>query len=185
MAAVPPPHFLDRFLFQLADLMPAQTFLAHGNNLRALLALILVGLACGAVGSLVVGGRMAFFSDALAHVSFASVSIGFVVFTALLASWRPADEFWDWVTPIMLAFGMLVGYGIAAVRERTGPGLRHRHRRLLRLLARAGRHAAQRSCRAGGCSAWRTSSSATRCWCGPRTSSGSLVQIVAVAVVLA
>jgi len=78
----------------------------------------LVALACGAVGSLVVGARMAFFSDALAHVSFASVSIGFVMFTVLMAD-RPG-KFWDFVTPVMIGFGMLVGYGIAAVRQRTG-----------------------------------------------------------------
>src|SRR5206468_718636 len=83
-------------------------------------ALVLVSLSCGAVGALVVGGRMAFFSDALAHCAFASVSVGFVLFTLLIVHFRPADEFWDWVTPIMLAFGMMVGYGIAYVRERTG-----------------------------------------------------------------
>jgi zinc transport system permease protein len=120
LATIPDQHPLDNFLFWLADRMPADTFVSHGHNLRALLALVLVGLACGAVGSLVVGGRMAFFSDALAHVSFASVSIGFVLFTGLLASWRPADEFWDWVTPVMLLFAVLTGAGIAAVRERTG-----------------------------------------------------------------
>src|SRR5262249_39763551 len=47
------------------------------------------------------------------------VSIGFVMFTVLLAD-RPAGEFWDFVTPVMIGFGMLVGYGIASVRQRTG-----------------------------------------------------------------
>jgi zinc transport system permease protein len=114
-------HWLDDLLFWLAGQAPPQTFFAYGNNLRALLALLLVSLACGAVGSLVVGGRMAFFSDALAHCSFASVSIGFVVFTYVIMAYfnRRPEEFWDWVTPVMLIFGMLVGYGIAAVRERT------------------------------------------------------------------
>src|SRR4051812_46230257 len=119
LANVEPPHWLDRLLFWLAAQAPAGTFFGNGNALRAFVALVLVGLACGAVGSLVVGARMAFFSDALAHVSFASVSIGFVMFTFLLAD-RPAGEFWDFVTPVMIGFGMLVGYGIAAVRQRTG-----------------------------------------------------------------
>src|SRR3954452_20948671 len=113
------PHWLDRLLFWIAGLAPAGTQFGDVNSLRAFVALLLACLACGAVGSLVVGGRMAFFSDALAHGSFASVSIGFVVFTTLLAD-RADEEFWDWVTPIMVGFSMLVGYGIAAVRFRTG-----------------------------------------------------------------
>jgi zinc transport system permease protein len=112
-------HWLDDALFWLASRAPANSFFAHENNLSAMIALLLVSLACGAVGSLVVGGRMAFFSDALAHSSFAGVSIGFVMFTAFLASRVDASEFWDWVTPVMLGFGMLIGYGIAAVRQRT------------------------------------------------------------------
>jgi zinc transport system permease protein len=113
------PHWLDRVIFWLASHAPPNTFFGNGNALRAFVALVLVALACGAVGSLVVGGRMAFFSDALAHVSFASVSIGFVMFTVLMVG-QPASKFWDFVTPVMIGFGMLVGYGIAAVRQRTG-----------------------------------------------------------------
>lgn len=118
--ALPPPHWLDPLLDLIQSLAPADHFLRAPGSLHALLALILVSLSCGAVGSLVVGGRMAFFSDALAHSAFAGVSIGFVVFTALIIHRVPGAVFWDWVTPIMLAFGMLVGYGIAYVRERTG-----------------------------------------------------------------
>jgi zinc transport system permease protein len=117
--AAAPDHWLDELLLGLSRQFPPNTFFAYSWNLKALLALVLVSLACGAVGALVVAGRMAFFSDALAHCSFASVSIGFVLFTTLLVS-RPSKEFWDWVTPIMVVFGMLTGYGIAAVRERTG-----------------------------------------------------------------
>ena len=120
LAAETPTHWLDNFLHALSRLAPASSFFSYSFNLRALLALLLVSLACGAVGSLVVGGRMAFFSDALAHCSFASVSIGFVLFTTLLAGSHSSAEFWDWVTPLMVGFGMLTGYGIAAVRERTG-----------------------------------------------------------------
>jgi zinc transport system permease protein len=113
-------HWLDALLWRLADAAPGGGFFSYGFNLRAMVALVLVSLCCGSVGSLVVGGRMAFFSDALAHCAFAGVSIGFVVFSTLISLWRPSTEFWDWVTPIMLGFGMLIGYLIAYVRERTG-----------------------------------------------------------------
>lgn len=113
------PHWLDGVLNALARTAPDGSFFSYGFNLRALLALVLVSLCCGAVGSLIVGGRMAFFSDALAHCAFAGVSIGFMLFTTFLSN-RPAEEFWDWVTPVMLVFGLLVGFGIVVVRERTG-----------------------------------------------------------------
>jgi zinc transport system permease protein len=89
-------------------------------NRQATLALVLVSLCCGMVGSLVVGSRMAFFSDALAHCAFAGVSVGFLLFKFLIERFTPGADFWEWVTPIMVAFGMLVGYGIASVRQRTG-----------------------------------------------------------------
>lgn len=113
-------HWLDDVLAAVAGLAPAGSFFSYPYILRALLALILVSISCGAVGSLVVGRRMAFFSDALAHTAFAGVSIGFVFFSAFLATIRPAEEFWDWVLPVMLVFGVLVGFGIAAVSEKTG-----------------------------------------------------------------
>jgi zinc transport system permease protein len=117
---LPPNHWLDDLLIALARHMPPGSFFAEHYNLRSLLVLVLVSLACGAVGSLVVGGRMAFFSDALAHCAFASISIGFVMCTALLPGIQTDTEFWHWVTPVMLGFGMLTGFGIAYVRERTG-----------------------------------------------------------------
>jgi zinc transport system permease protein len=111
--------WLDNLLHLVTNNARDGSFFAYSYTLRALLALILVSLSCGAVGSLVVGGRMAFFSDALAHCAFASVSIGFVMFTTLMPR-GGADEFWNWVTPVMLSFGVLIGYSIASVRERTG-----------------------------------------------------------------
>ena len=115
-------HWLETLLNATADRAPAGGFFSFTFNLRALLALILVSVSCGAVGSLVVGGRMAFFSDALAHCAFASVSVGFVFFTLVVLrfGWSAEAQFWDWVTPVMLGLGMLVGYGIAYVRQRTG-----------------------------------------------------------------
>jgi zinc transport system permease protein len=115
--AEPLAHGIEAF----CRLWPEGTFLSYTFNVYALLALVLVGLSCGAVGSLVVGSRMAFFSDALAHCAFAGVSIGFIVFAALHRYLLvPREQFHEFVTPIMVAFGILVGYGIAAVRLRTG-----------------------------------------------------------------
>jgi zinc transport system permease protein len=85
-----------------------------------MLALALVSLTCGAVGSMVVGSRMAFFSDALAHCAFAGVSLGYVIFELFILGARPKEEFWEWVTPIMVVFGIAVGAGIAYVRGQTG-----------------------------------------------------------------
>jgi zinc transport system permease protein len=99
---------------------PPDSFFAQSYNVRALLALVLVAICCGSVGSVVVGSRMAFFSDALAHCAFAGVSIGFILFDLLLSRWRPASEFWQWVTPVMLIFGVLIGFGIVWVRQHTG-----------------------------------------------------------------
>jgi zinc transport system permease protein len=118
-----PEHWLEHLLRLVADRAPPDGFFSFTFNLRALLALVLISVSCGAVGSLVVGGRMAFFSDALAHCAFASVSVGFVLFTTVVMQLRPSTqptEFWDWVTPLMLGFGMLIGFLIAYVRQRTG-----------------------------------------------------------------
>ena len=92
------------------------SFLDSAPNILGLIAVILVSLVCGAVGSLVVGNRMAFFSDALAHTAFAGIALGFL--TAILAG-AVGRDFFDWATPIMVVFGILVGLGIAYVQERT------------------------------------------------------------------
>ncbi len=119
-----PSAWLDRCIDSFAALAPANSFFAWDFNIRSLLAVILVSLCCGAIGSLVVGGRMAFFSDALAHCSFAGISIGFLVFLLLgsLLGQAARDEksFWNWVTIIMAGFGILAGCGIVWVRTRTG-----------------------------------------------------------------
>jgi zinc transport system permease protein len=105
-------HFTSRF--------EPGSFFWYDFNVLATLALVLVSLCCGMVGSLVVGSRLAFFSDALAHCSFAGVSIGFLIFEGIVNRIVPGADFWQWVTPIMVAFGMLVGYGIASVRQHSG-----------------------------------------------------------------
>lgn len=111
--------FLENTIEKIAQQFPARSFFSYPFNIQATMAILLVSLCCGMIGSLVVGSRMAFFSDALAHCSFAGVSIGFLFFEGLVASYRPSGEFWQWVTPIMIGFGMLVGYGIATVRAKT------------------------------------------------------------------
>jgi zinc transport system permease protein len=113
-------HWLDDLIDRAAALAPEGSFFGSYFALRTLLALVLVSICCGAVGSVVVGSRMAFFSDALAHSAFAGVAIGYVLFSLLLAGIRPETEFWDWVLLIMLLFGGLVGLGIAALEEKTG-----------------------------------------------------------------
>jgi zinc transport system permease protein len=99
------------------DRMPPDTFFNHPFYLRGLLAIILVSLICGSVGALVVGNRMAFFSDALAHCAFAGVALGFLF--ALARGARSSADFAGMILPVMVAFGMLVGVGIAWVREKT------------------------------------------------------------------
>lgn len=112
--------WIEQTITSITQLAPPGTFFNYSFNIHALLALVLVSLCCGAVGSLVVGSRMAFFSDALAHCAFAGVSVGFCVFELLLHGNRSESEFWEWVTPIMAGFGILVGLGIASVRSQTG-----------------------------------------------------------------
>jgi zinc transport system permease protein len=114
----PPSEWLDKLVEECIRLTPPGTFFHYSFNINALLALILVSLCCGAVGSLVVGGRLAFFSDALAHCSFAGISIGFLLF--LLTGSRSEKEFWDSTTFVMVVFGILAGCGIVWVRTRTG-----------------------------------------------------------------
>src|SRR4051812_43490754 len=102
-------------LQRTADALPAGFWLADYSVLKGLLAVMLVGLICGAVGSLVVGNRMAFFSDALAHCAFAGVALGILV---ALATGGSAGE--GWLVPtIMVVFGAAVGLLIAFVRART------------------------------------------------------------------
>ena len=113
-------YWLDRLIYTFNNNFSDSSFFSSPMQVRALIALVLVSTCSGAVGSLVVGGRLAFFSDALAHCAFAGVSLGFLLFETLLAHYRPAGEFWSWVTPVMIVFGMSVGAGIAFVRTRSG-----------------------------------------------------------------
>jgi zinc transport system permease protein len=109
--------WLQDLIGRLSSLAPEGTLYSLTFNVKGLLAILLVSLICGAVGSLVVGNRMAFFSDALAHCAFAGVGLG--VLLALLSGASEEKEFYGWVMPIMIGFGFLVGLGIAFVREKT------------------------------------------------------------------
>ncbi len=85
---------------------------------RASLAVLLVSLVCGMVGALVVGNRMAFFSNAMSHCAFAGVALGLL--TAILFGAAEDQGLIDWLVPlVMVLFAVLVGAGIAFVRERT------------------------------------------------------------------
>jgi zinc transport system permease protein len=91
----------------------------HGYDVGAFLSVVLVSSICGLVGALVVGNRMAFFSDAMAHCAFAGISLGLII--ALAMGFTPQSDELQWILPLVMAsFGALVGVGIAFVRENTG-----------------------------------------------------------------
>src|SRR5687768_2283214 len=109
--------WLDQGIEAFTQLFPPLTFFNLAFNVRGMLAVLLVSVVCGAVGSLVVGNRMAFFSDALAHSAFAGVGLGLLLGFLTGAE---GSTFLPWLTAIMIAWGVLVGLAIALVRERTG-----------------------------------------------------------------
>jgi zinc transport system permease protein len=84
---------------------------------KSILALVVVCLLCGLVGALVVGNRMAFFSDAMAHCAFAGVALGYL--SVLMVDGDKTTA--SWLVPLlMVAFGVAVGIGMIVVRDRTG-----------------------------------------------------------------
>jgi zinc transport system permease protein len=110
--------WLNNLIEFINGLAPAGTFLAFVFNVRGMIAVILVSLICGAVGSLVVAKRMAFFSDALAHCAFAGVALGLLM--GFFTGAETETAFNLWITLTMVAFGIGVGLAIAVVRETTG-----------------------------------------------------------------
>src|SRR5688572_26016482 len=97
-----PIELVERLTLFIADSAPEHTFLSFEYNVRALFAVILVSLTCGAIGALVVGNRMAFFSDALAHCAFAGFAVAFLLFVAFGLQ---QEMFRDWVMLIMVLVG--------------------------------------------------------------------------------
>jgi zinc transport system permease protein len=109
-------NWLDSSIRVLCECFPADTLLSYDFNMTALLALVLTSIMCGAIGSLVVANRMAFFSDALAHTAFAGVAIG--ILSAIVLE-LPREEHVQGITTVMIVFGILTGLGIVFVREQT------------------------------------------------------------------
>jgi zinc transport system permease protein len=111
--------WIDQLIKAIVALAPEETFFSYETFVKGFLAVILVCLVCGAVGSLVVGNRMAFFSDALVHCAYAGVALGLIV--GLVEKLENDDLFLrTWLPTIMVSFGSLVGVAIAYVREKTG-----------------------------------------------------------------
>jgi zinc transport system permease protein len=113
-----PTEWLDQIMTAFSRQFPQGHILSYLFMIKALLAVILVSLICGGVGSLVVGNRMAFFSDALAHTAFAGVGLALLIGVLMDA---PKAFFHNYsITVIMSAFGIFIGLCIAFVREQTG-----------------------------------------------------------------
>jgi zinc transport system permease protein len=92
------------------------------SDIKAMLAIVLVSLVCGLVSPLVVGSRMAFFSDAMAHTAIAGAALGVLVIVLAInpGNTLAADEY-QWVVSLaMVGFGAAVGAGIAYFREKSG-----------------------------------------------------------------
>ncbi len=109
--------WLDAHLIALADLLGTDTLV-----LNPLLAVVLVSLTCGLVGSTVVSSRMAFFSDAMAHTAFAGVATAVltIIILADVRSTKEADAYLWLIQPVMVGVGVAVGAAIVFVRERSG-----------------------------------------------------------------
>lgn len=107
-------HALDWLIIQISDFLSTDTFVVRGT-----IAVILVSLICGSVGSQVIGSRMAFFSDALAHCAFAGVALA-ILSIAFVSGGQRDDDALSWVIPLaMVAFGAIMGISITFVREKT------------------------------------------------------------------
>src|SRR5262249_32845777 len=113
--------YIEAFVEWFCGLMTPGTYLSEGYIVMPFLAILLVSLICGSVGSLVIGNRMSFFSDALAHCAFAGVALGILLRlwggTPVTALDDPASR--QFITLVMIGFGIVVGVFIAFVREKT------------------------------------------------------------------
>jgi zinc transport system permease protein len=94
-------------------------------TVKSVLTILLVCGLCGMVGSQVVGNRMAFFSDTMAHAAFAGVALGYLTLIGLgvarqLRPGEPNPEADLLILLVMVLFGGGVGAAIVSIREQTG-----------------------------------------------------------------
>ncbi len=111
-----PDVWMSDLIRVIADSLDTYVFVV-----KSVITLLVMCLICGMVGSLVVGNRMAFFSDAMAHCAFAGVALGYV--SVLLTGGDAAERKVSaaWIVPmVMVAFGVTVGVLMIYVRDRTG-----------------------------------------------------------------
>lgn len=108
---------LDSLINQLSSNAAPLSFWSLSNNIRFLIAIVMVGVICGAIGAQVVGNRMAFFSDALAHCAFAGFAVAFLLFLLVGIT---QEQFINWIMLIMILVGVGVGLLIAFVHDTTG-----------------------------------------------------------------
>lgn len=107
-----PVEWLSNAITWVADSLGTELFVVKG-----VLAILIVCSMCGMLGAMVVGNRMAFFSDTMAHCAFAGVSLGYL--SVLFAGGDRAMV--AWVVPlVMVLTGVGVGAAMVYVRERTG-----------------------------------------------------------------
>lgn len=108
--------WLDGLFVAFCSWFPENTFWSSPLQIRGFLAIFLVAVACGCVGSLAVSKRMAFFSDALAHCAFAGIALGLLI--ALICG-VVDEDYKNWIRLIMVFFGIFVGLLIAYVQEKS------------------------------------------------------------------
>jgi zinc transport system permease protein len=103
----------------------AATLDTYPLTVKSALTVLLVCTLCGMVGSQVVGNRMAFFSDTMAHSAFAGVALGYLSLIALgiarqTAAGEPNPTADLLILAVMVLFGAAVGAAIVSVRDQTG-----------------------------------------------------------------
>jgi zinc transport system permease protein len=109
-------NWIDDWLWHFSQQFPDYIPLNSLTYVHGLVAILLLSIMCGGVGSLVVGNRMAFFSDALAHCAFAGIGLALLIG---IITGMGRNELMPWITTIMVVFGIVVGLGIAYVRDKT------------------------------------------------------------------
>jgi len=107
-----PVEWMSSLISRLSELTGEPGFVIKG-----VIAVVLVCSLCGMLGSMVVGNRMAFFSDTMAHTAFAGVTLGYLM--VILAKGDNATI--AWVVPlVMVACGVAAGIGMVYIRDQTG-----------------------------------------------------------------